>query len=373
MVNPLFSLNELIMMLKEMVELESPSGNKHHLDRLARHIGSMFVSPGFLVEYSIQDKAGDHLIVRSMRAKDKKPVLLLCHMDTVWDAGTLAQRPLRFEGDRLYGPGVLDMKGGIVIGISTLLSLQRVGELGSHPVILLITSDEEVGSRTSRALIERLAAEAELVLCLEPGLADGALKTSRKGVGQIEIVVEGRAAHAGGSHEKGRNAIEELAHHVLAAQKMTDYSCGTTLNVGLISGGSRSNVVPELASALIDFRMTDAGEAERVLQWAKSLRPVLEGTALQVNAALERPPMARDACMAATFERIRQIGEKIGFDLREGSTGGGSDANFVARLGIPVMDGLGAVGDGAHAVDEFIVLASLSERAVLLRQILLDW
>jgi glutamate carboxypeptidase len=371
-IHPL-SPHEILLILKKLVEMESPSGDKKRLDHLARTTGSLLSSAGFEIEYNLQESAGDHLIARSGPRGDKKPILLLCHMDTVWDAGTLAKRPLREEGDRLYGPGVLDMKGGLAIAVSTLLSFQKFEPSLPRPVTLLLTSDEEVGSNTSRPLIEQLAGEAELVLCLEPGLPDGALKTSRKGVGQIEIKVQGRAAHAGSDHEKGRNAIEELAHHVLASQRMTDYSRGTTINVGLISGGSRSNVVPEKASAVVDFRVTDTGEGERVLQWAKSLCSVLEGTTLQVIAALERPPMPRDARMAATFERIRQIGSQIGLDLKEGSSGGGSDASFVARLGVPVMDGLGAVGDGAHAVDEFIFVSSLSERAALLRNIILEW
>jgi glutamate carboxypeptidase len=218
-----------------------------------------------------------------------------------------------------------------------------------------------------------LAAQAELVLCLEPALANGALKTARKGTGDIEIVARGKAAHAGVDHEKGCNAIEELAHHILAVQRLTDYGRGTTLSVGLVSGGTRSNVVPDEARAVVDVRVAVPEELVRIRQWAQARQPVLEGAQVAIHVKADRPPMPRDATMVATFQKVQAIGSRLGLALAEGSTGGGSDANLVAPLGAPVIDGLGGVGDGAHSEREYVMIPSLTDRAALLAAILTEW
>jgi glutamate carboxypeptidase len=238
---------------------------------------------------------------------------------------------------------------------------------------LLCTSDEESGSLTSEALIVELAKQAELALVLEPALADGSLKTWRKGVGEFWVRAKGRAAHAGGAHEEGRNAIEEMAHQVLAIQRMTDYEKGTTLNVGVLHGGTVSNVVPEEASAQVDVRVMEPGEWERVEAEMMALAPVLDGTSLEITGGLNRPPMPFDARARSAFEKARSIAAAIGIDLRAGGSGGASDANFVAPLGIPVLDGLGAVGDGLHSEREFIFADSLPERAELLAALIQNW
>ena len=206
----------------------------------------------------------------------------------------------------------------------------------------------------SRELIEKLAKQAGLVLVLESALPDGALKTWRKGVGDFEILVHGRAAHAGADHAQGRNAIEELAHQVLAIQSLTDYKKGTTLNVGVIQGGTVSNVVPEEARAIVDFRVLEPKEAERVLHVMRSLKPVLEGTSIEVQGDLNRPPMPRTSLMAQMFNQAQHLAKQIGLDLREGGTGGGSDGNFVAAMGIPLLDGLGGWGEGLHSTHEYV-------------------
>jgi len=293
-------------------------------------------------------------------------------MDTVFPLGTLEKIPYREADDKIFGPGVLDMKSGIVISLAAIEELQRYNSL-NRPVTLLCTSDEEIGSQSSRELIETLAKESELVLVLESALVDGSLKTWRKGVGEFWIKVKGRAAHAGGEHERGRNAIEELAHHVLTIQKLTNYGRGTTLNVGVIHGGTVSNVVPEEAVAHIDVRVMQPGEWERIAAEMRALRPVIDGTSLETNGGLNRPPMPFDDLAQATFERAHSIAEKIGLELKAGGSGGGSDANFVAPLGIPVLDGLGAVGEGYHSEREFIFADSLQERANLLALLLRDW
>jgi glutamate carboxypeptidase len=238
---------------------------------------------------------------------------------------------------------------------------------------MLFTSDEEVGSITSRDLIEREARQSCLAIVLEPALAGGQLKTFRKGVGDVTVVAYGRAAHAGGDHQKGINAIEELAYHIPALQKLTDYESGTTINVGTIRGGSASNVVPERAEMEVDFRISQMAEIDRVVGTVQGLKPVLAGARLEMSGGLNRPPMERNATMVKTFEQARQLASSIGLTLEEGSTGGGSDGNFTAALGTPTLDGMGAVGDGAHAAHEHVIINSLTDRAALLAAILTQW
>jgi len=299
-------------------------------------------------------------------------ILLLHHMDTVYPLGTLAKMPFYEKEDRLFGPGVLDMKGGIVVSLTALAALRAAGQL-SHPVTALFTSDEEIGSETSRALIENLARQAGLVLVLESGLLDGGLKTWRKGVGDFIVRVRGRAAHAGGAHAEGRNAIAELARQVIAIQKMTDYEKGTTLNVGLIKGGTASNVVPDEAEAVVDFRVLVPEETARVDAAMHALRSVDPDTSIEISGGLNRPPFPNDERMQATFARAQQIAAAIGLQLKAGGSGGGSDGNFVAPLGIPLLDGLGTVGEGLHSEREYIFTSSLPERARLLAELITQW
>jgi len=358
-------------LLAELVSLESPSTEKAALDRLGARITSQLERLGGKVQVYPQQERGD--IVAARWGGSRAGILTICHMDTVFEMGTTAQRPFTEADGRLYGPGVLDMKGGIAI-LLTVLRLFRQNNLWpARSLTALFTTDEEIGSFASRALIESEASKAAVVFCLEPGLPDGALKTSRKGVGQIDLSVNGVSAHAGADHEKGRNAIEELAHHVLSAQKLTDYTRGTTVNVGLIQGGTRANVVPAAAQAQIDFRVTAPDEVSRLEAWAKGLVPVLQGTHVSAALNLNRPPMPRDALMIRTFEQASSIASAINLHLSQGSTGGGSDANFVAALGVPVLDGLGAVGEGAHSDREYVQIESLAERAALQAALLLNW
>jgi len=292
-------------------------------------------------------------------------------MDTVFPIGTIEEFPYREVDGRIHGPGTLDMKAGIVIALAAIEELQRSGL--KQTVALLCTSDEEIGSHTSREHIERLAKESALVLVLEGGLVDGSLKTWRKGVGEFRVRTKGRAAHAGGDHKSGRNAIEEMAHQVIAIQKLTDYSKQTTLNVGVIQGGTVSNVVPEEASIQVDVRVMLPGEWERLGSEMNKLQPVLDGTSLEVFGELNRPPMPFDKTMEATFEKAKAIAAQMGLELKAGGTGGASDANFIAPLGIPVLDGLGAVGEGYHSEREYIFADSLEERARLVRALLKHW
>jgi glutamate carboxypeptidase len=364
-------------LLKRLVETESPSHDKAAVDRVGVMVAEEARKLGAQVESIPNQQTGDHVLARfhpslaAVRLPPAAPILLLCHMDTVFPLGTIDKFPYREAQGKIMGPGTLDMKAGIVIALS---AIEEAGCSGlKRPVTLLCTSDEEIGSLTSRPHIERLAKESELVLVLEGGLVDGSLKTWRKGVGEFRVWTKGRAAHSGGDHEKGRNAIEEMAYQVIAIQKLTDYSKQTTLNVGVIRGGTVSNVVPEEALIQVDVRVMQPGEWERLATEMNKLKPVLDGTSIEISGGLNRPPMPFDDTMNVTFEKARSIAAQMGMELNAGGTGGASDANFVAPLGIPVLDGLGAVGEGYHSDREYIFVESLDERVKLVAALLQNW
>ena len=363
--------DDMVADLTQLVEQESPSDHKPALDRLAAVLAEHASAAGAQAEMLRQAAAGD--IVRARWGSGDGGVLLLCHMDTVWDLGTLAKRPVRVEDGRLYGPGVFDMKGGIVNALWAMRALRALKLMPSRRVTLLITSDEEIGSDASRALIEAEARAHEVVFVLEPAHPPrGALKTWRKGVGGYRVTVTGRAAHAGAAHDEGINAIAELARHVLAIEALTDYAAGTTVNVGVIRGGTRSNVVPDQAWAEVDYRVMNMAEAARVDAFMHGLTPQQAGIKLEVVGGLNRPPMVRTPAIVALYTRAEAIAAELGFPLSETGTGGGSDGNFTAALGVPTLDGLGVVGDGGHALHEHVVVSSLPERAALLAGLIRD-
>jgi glutamate carboxypeptidase len=363
-------LPDMLTLLKQLVETESPSHDKAAVDRVGSLVAHECRRLGAILTVHPQTATGD--LIEARWGEGPGNILLLSHMDTVFPVGTLAKMPFFEKEGKVYGPGTSDMKGGIVVALTAIAGACGPGRL-RRPITALFTSDEEIGSQTSRLLIEKLARASTLVLVLEPGLPHGSVKTWRKGVGDFFVTVHGRAAHAGGDHEKGRNAIEEMAHQVLAIQKLTDYSKGTTLNVGTIRGGTVINAVPDEAVISVDLRVMQPGEAERILAALQALRPVLDGTTLEVSGELNRPPMPFDETMKATFEKAQTIAARAGLEIKASGTGGASDANFVAPLGIPVLDGLGPVGDGSHSEREYILKDSLAERASLLKAILCDW
>jgi glutamate carboxypeptidase len=364
--------NEFLSLLRMLVELESPTGSKEAVDRLGALIARELERLGARVTVEEQMRAGNHILAHWGEA-DRGGILLLCHFDTVHPIGMLAQNPCVEREGRLYGPGTQDMKAGIAAFLGAAGILRERGAWPDRPITALFTTDEEAGSHTSRPLIEALAREAALVLCLEPCLGDGSLKTWRKGIGDFELVARGRSAHAGAAHSQGLNAIEELAHQILRIQSWTDYEHGTTLNVGAIRGGTVTNVVPDEARAEIDLRVMTAEEGERITRRMFALRPALEGVSLEVRGGLNRPPMPRDERMAAAFRKAQEIARGLGLEVGEGGSGGGSDANFVAPLGVPVLDGLGPLGDGQHTGGEYVVIESIPERAALLGALLAAW
>ena len=365
----------MIALLKRLVETESPSHDKAAVDGVGRIIAEECRRLGANVEVLENPVTGNQVVAHFLPpsgANPKPGILLMHHMDTVYPLGTLAKMPFYEKDDKIFGPGVMDMKGGIVITLTVLAALQEAGAL-TRPVTALFTSDEEIGSFSSRALIEELARRTALVLVFESGLLDGSLKTWRKGMGFFTVKVRGRAAHAGGKHQDGRNAIEELAHQVIAIQKLTDYAKGTTFNVGIIRGGTASNVVPDQAEAVVDFRVLVSEETKRVYAAVQALKPVTPDTTIEVTCELNRPPMPYDERMQATFARAQQIAAAIGMELKAGGSGGGSDGNFVAPLGIPLLDGLGACGEGHHSEREYILSESLPQRARLLAELIKEW
>jgi glutamate carboxypeptidase len=361
----------MLRLLERLVEIESPSHDKTGVDFVGEIVSEECQRLGGLIKLHQQATYGN--LIEASWGKGGDGFLILAHMDTVHPVGTIQRMPFREIDDRVMGPGVEDMKGGIVIGLTALAAMVDMQKKAARPVTALFTSDEEIGSPISRPLIESLARQSAVVLVLEPAMPDGALKTWRKGVGDFIVTVRGRAAHAGSDHQFGRNAIEELARQVLFIQNLTNTDRGTTLNVGLIRGGTATNVIPEEAFAEVDLRIMEPKEAERVVASLLSLKPALDGTTVSVSGGLNRPPMPFNEMMKTTFERARKIAAGIDMGLIASGTGGASDANFVAALGIPVLDGLGAVGDGGHSDREFISEHSLPERAKLLATILQEW
>ncbi len=361
----------MVGLLRQIVELESPTHDKSAVDRMGAFLTEQLAGLGAIVERVSQSDCGDHLIARLPGPTGQPPALLLAHMDTVWPVGTLATMPWREEDDKVYGPGAFDMKGGIVIGIFALKAISDLSLKLPRPVVWLCTSDEEIGSPTSRPLIEEEAQRSACALVLEPAVPpDGALKTSRKGVGRFTIRVTGKASHAGAAPEEGVSAIGELARLILELHDLTDYQRGTTVNVGVIAGGTRSNVVASEARAEVDLRVTSSKEGERLVAIIRGLRAQLPGAQVNVTGGMNRPPMERKLAIASLFERARHIAAELGLALKETGTGGGSDGNFTAALGVPTLDGLGAVGDGGHALHEQVIVESLPQRAALLAALL---
>jgi glutamate carboxypeptidase len=350
----------------QMVEIESPSDNKPGVDRLGRWLAGKFEALGGHSKFHRVTDFGDHLQVDFPGRDRRPPVLLLGHLDTVYPLGTLASMPRREAAGRLSGPGVLDMKSGITLMLYALDSLRDQGGTLPRAISVLLVSDEEIGSHSSRRITEELAKRSSSVLVLEPSFGlQGAVKTARKGVGEYEFKVTGKAAHAGLDFEKGESAILELARQLQRIAQFTDRKRGLTVSPGLIRGGTRVNVIPAEASATIDVRvvrMTDAATIDRKL---RSLKPFNRRCKLKLSGSVERPPMERSSS-ADLFKTASDLAKQLSWKLQEAAVGGGSDGNLTAALGIPTLDGLGGVGDGAHAPHEFIVTAELPKRAALL-------
>jgi glutamate carboxypeptidase len=332
----------MLAALERLVQAESPSPDKARCDACANEVAALFRQrTGVTAIRHRRPNAGDHLEIRL--GDGPQPIVLLCHHDTVWPDGTLARLPYRIDGDRVTGPGSYDMKAGIV---EAAFALEQ--------------------ARPKRP-VEETARQAAAVLVLEPAASGGAIKTARKGIADFVLEVGGRAAHAGVEPEKGISAVEELAHQVLALKALADPANGTTINVGVATAGTRPNVVAAHARAEIDVRFTRASEAERVVTAIQRLQPRLEGARLRISGGVDRPPMERSPGVIRLAQLAQRLAGDVGFSLTETSTGGASDGNFTAAMGVPTLDGLGPDGGGAHADSEHLLVESWLQRTQLLR------
>jgi glutamate carboxypeptidase len=365
-------LSKMVETLRELVCIEAPSLEKGPADRCCEFLADLWLQRGATAGIVSNEKRGNHLRVvwNPPASRPKSQLFVLGHYDTVYPTGTLAKMPFRVDGGKAYGPGTFDMKGGIVQALFALDAVRDLHLPVQKRLVFLWTSDEEIGSTTSRTLIEEEARRSEAVFVLEPSLGPrGMLKTSRKGVGEAKVIVHGRASHAGLAPEKGVNAIHELAAQIARIEKWNNLRLGVSINADIISGGSRANVIADRAEATLDLRAwseTDMRALERRLH---SLKPVHRGAKLEIHGGFDRPPLERKHS-AALFARAKSIARTLGFSLGEAAAGGGSDGNFTAALGVPTLDGLGAVGDGAHATHEHVVVNAMPQRAALLASLL---
>ena len=360
--------------LRELVELETPSHDRAAVNRCSALLQTRLEALGANVRRIPQREVGDMLLAGWHEDAPGKPILFLVHLDTVWPTGTLAARPPRMDDEgRFFGPGAIDMKGGIVIMLTALRGLVERGELPRRPLRVLVTSDEEIGSRVSEPLILETAADCGLVLVMEPATKEGALKTSRKGTSSYELSVTGRASHAGNAPEQGINAIVELAQQICVLNELNDLRHGTSVSVTTAQGGIAANVIPPGARAQVDVRALTVRAQKAVDATILGMQPHVPGARLQVTCHHQRLPMERNEQMIAAFAQARAIGAGLGMTVREDGSGGGSDGNFTAAAGIATLDGLGPQGDGLHAEHEHVLISSLPQRAALIAGIVRDW
>jgi glutamate carboxypeptidase len=366
---------EMLDFTRWLVEQESMSREAEANRRIAENLGERLAVIGATVELINDRQYGSTLLARfdcfgETPHSENKQLLVVGHLDTVWPIGTLATRPFKIEDDRAFGPGIFDMKAGVMLATFAMRAIRELGRATRRAVTLLMTCDEETGSVFSRGVIEDEARKAHTALVLEPPIPGGTVKTARKGVGEFELIIHGRPAHAGNDLRAGVSAITELAHQVLAINNLNDFERGTTLNVGVARGGVLSNVVAAEARAFIDMRFRNVEDGQRITEAMLNLRPVIDGARIEVRGGINRPPLVRTSETGELFEHARRLASEIGLDLKEGSVGGGSDGNFIAAHGVPVLDGLGVDGAGAHAEHEHIIISDIPRRASLLTRLI---
>ena len=367
----------LLAGIRSWVEIESPSTDADAVNRIVDLVEADLVSAGLETErVPGRDGFGDHLLARTPWDTNEAGIMVLGHLDTVWSMGTLDVRPFRVEDGKAFGPGIYDMKGGAYLiceAIKTIMgqSISEGYDKPPLPITVVFVSDEEVGSPTSREVIENETKRSKYVLVFEPARPPhGAAVTTRSGWGRFRVRVRGRAAHAGSDHRLGRSAIAELARQIVKLEAMIDYERGVSINVGTVRGGTRPNVVPEEAEADVDLRFSNADDADELEQAVLGLAPIGEDIEVEVLGGINRPPFERSEGGMALFERAKAVAADTGIDLQEAWTGGVSDGNFAAALGIPTLDGLGVIGAGAHAEHEHIVVDRLAERSAFLLRLL---
>jgi glutamate carboxypeptidase len=362
---PQFDTADMLAEIRGWVEIESPTTVPEAVNRMVDHVERAYQNTGARLERIPGCNGfGDHLIARSSWGTANRGILVLSHLDTVHPIGFIERLPFKVEGDIAYGPGIYDMKGGAFLAFHAFREMARLGTGGALPVTQLFVSEEEVGSPTSREIIEREARNAKYVLVTEPAREGGRIVTARKGTARFEVRVKGQAAHSGSRHQDGRSALRELARQILVIEGFTDYARGVTTNVGVVTGGTRANVVPEEAFAEVDMRVTPPAQAEEMVARMLSLTAHEEGVAVTVTGGMNRPPYEKDGRIAELFDHARALASEIGYPLEDLKTGGGSDGNFTAAIA-PTLDGLGVDGKGGHTPYEQINIASIAPRSEL--------
>jgi glutamate carboxypeptidase len=364
-------LPQMLDLLRELTLLESPSTEKAPADRCCGFLADQWQLRGGVVEVLEQKVRGNQLrVVWRANPESSGQLLVLGHYDTVYPTGTLAETPFRVHVGKAFGPGTFDMKAGLIQALFACEALEELKIPVAKTLVFLWTSDEEIGSESSRALIEAEAKRSDAVFVLEPSVGPrGLIKTSRKGIGEAELDVRGRASHAGLEPEKGVNAIHELAAQLSRIERWNNLRRGVTVNADVIEGGSRVNVIADHAKATLDLRAWRIADMRALERRLHALKPIHRGAKLKVTGGFNRPPLERRQS-AALFSRAKALAKQIGFSLDEAAAGGGSDGNFTAALGIPTLDGLGAVGDGAHSKHEHILIKAMPQRAALLAALL---
>jgi glutamate carboxypeptidase len=365
-------LPQMLATLQRFVTTESPSMEKAAADRCCGVIAEEWNKQGLRVERIKQKHRGDLLRITQSPGKSRPSgqLLVLGHYDTVYSTGTLAKMPFRVKGGKAYGPGTFDMKAGIVQAFFALQAIEETKTPLRKRLVFLWTSDEEIGSEAGRKFFEAEARRSDAVFVLEPSFGpQGSLKTARKGVGEAELIVHGRASHAGLAPQEGINAIHELARQLTRIEKWSDLRRGVTVNAGIIEGGTRTNVIPERARAVLDLRALRVSDMRSLEERLHELRPIQSGARLEITGGFDRPPL-ESKMSAALFERARMLAQQMGLTVGECTVGGGSDGNFTAALGVPTLDGLGAVGDGAHSTREHVLISTMPVRAALLAALL---
>lgn len=364
----------MVDLLTQLIQYETPTRDKAHVDKMGGFMEAQFKAMGADVTRIPQQEVGDFLLAKWNADAPGKPIMFLIHIDTVWPLGTLARRPVTIDANGiLYGPGAVDMKGGITVTLSAIRGLIETGNMPNRPVWVLMTTDEEIGSIYAIPTLEDVAKACGLVLVMEPGTKEGALKVWRKGLATYRVHVEGRASHAGNAPEQGINAIVELAQQVGRINALNDLKNGTSVSVTMIEGGSAGNVIPASASAYVDTRFLKVREMERVRAALQNLPEFVPGAKVTLEEIHARPPMEYNDLMRATVAQVKAVGEKYGVRVDEDGSGGGSDGNITAAMGIPTLDGMGPQGDGLHAEHEQVVIHSLPTRAMMCAGLILEW
>ncbi len=365
----------MIDLLTTLVHFETPTLDKTHVDLMGVFLETQFRDLGASSVIRLpQTEVGDILLAKWNENAPGKPIMFLIHIDTVWGLGTLAERPVRIDDDgRLFGPGAIDMKGGITVVLSALRGLKDRGEMPNRPIWILMTTDEEVGSIYSHDPIEHYAKDCGLVLVMEPATIEEALKTWRKGIATYRLDIEGLPSHAGNAPEKGVNSVIEFAQQAMRLRDWNDYKRGITLSVTMVDGGTATNVIPAKTTAFVDTRALTVQDWEETYDRMMALEPMMPGAKLKVSLVNGHKPMEHDEQMIRSFAQCKRIGEAYGLTVREDGSGGASDGNTVAAMGIPVLDGLGPQGDGLHALHEHVVINSMPRRATLLAAMLKEW